>query len=54
VTPAAKGAKRDDAMVKDFPPGSVKVVVAGGETGQPIAQAWQFNPPTMVNVDSWR
>jgi hypothetical protein len=54
VTPAVKGAKRDDAMVKDFPPGSVKVVVAGGETGQPIAQVWQFNPPTMVNVDSWR
>ena len=54
VAPAAKGAKRDDAMVKDFPPGSVKVVVAGGETGQPIAQAWQFNPPVSIGVDSWR
>jgi len=50
----AKGVKRDDTMKKDFPEGSVKVIVAGGETGQPIAQAWQFNPPITTCIDVWR
>jgi hypothetical protein len=49
-----KGVKRDDTMKKDFPDGSVRVVVAGGETGQPIAQAWQYNPPVTTSIDAWR
>ncbi len=49
----AKG-KPDFTMKKDFPDGAVKVVVAGGDTGQPVAQVWQFNPPITVGIDSWR
>jgi hypothetical protein len=33
---------------------SVKVVVVGGETGQPVAQAWQFNKPVSVSIDKWK
>jgi hypothetical protein len=47
-------APSEDVLLKDFPRGSVKVVVAGGDTSLPVAQAWQFNPPTTVSIDKWR
>ena len=39
----------DDILVKEFPPGSLKVIVVGGETSMPVAQAWQF-APTQIEV----
>jgi hypothetical protein len=51
---AAGGNLTDEELAEIFPEGSVKIVVAGGETGQPIAQTWQYHPPTMVRIDRWR
>jgi len=33
---------------------SIKIIVVGGETSIPIAQAWHFNPATSTPVDNWR
>jgi len=33
---------------------SIKVIVVGGETSQPIAQAWHTNQPVSTSVDKWR
>jgi len=33
----------------------VKVIVVGGETSQPVAQAWQATPlPSTTSIDKWR
>ena len=45
----SKGSKE-----REDPRGSVKVIVVGGETMIPCAQAWQFNPPITTGVDKWR
>ena len=49
----AKG-KPDFTMKKAFTEDSIKIVVAGGETGQPVAQVWQFNRPITTVIDKWR
>jgi hypothetical protein len=36
------------------PRGAVKVIVVGGKTIMPNAQAWQFSAPIMTSVDKWR
>ncbi len=46
--------KPDFTMKKAFTEDSVKVIVAGGETGQPVAQVWQFHHPITVGIDAWR
>jgi hypothetical protein len=33
---------------------SIRLIVVGGETSIPIAQAWHFNPPISAGVDKWR
>ena len=33
---------------------SISVIVVGGETSQPIAQAWHINKPISTNIDKWR
>jgi hypothetical protein len=38
------------ADIKPF----IKVIVVGGETSQPIAQAWHTNQPISTSVDKWR
>lgn len=32
----------------------VKLIVVGGETSIPVAQAWHFNPPVSASIDRWR
>jgi hypothetical protein len=45
----------DDALIQAYPNESaVRVVIVGGETGQPIAQPWQFNSQQTVSIDKWR
>jgi hypothetical protein len=38
----------------DMPQFAIKLVVVGGETSIPVAQAWHFNPPISGGVDKWR
>jgi len=33
---------------------SIKLIVVGGETSIPVAQAWHFNPPISAGIDGWR
>ena len=33
---------------------AIRVVVVGGETSIPVAQAWHFNPPISAGIDRWR
>jgi len=37
-----------------MPAFSIRVVVVGGETSIPVAQAWHFNPPICGGLDKWR
>ena len=45
--------KRDDEMLPVFQPGTIEVVVAGGD-GAPMMQAWHFYRPQTVSIDKWR
>ena len=37
-----------------MPDFTIKLVVVGGETSIPIAQAWHLNPPVCIGIDKWR
>ncbi len=52
-TMPAAGDENDEPAF-DMPPPFFKVVVLGGETGLPLAQAWQASPLFAASVDKWR
>jgi hypothetical protein len=45
--------KKDTLEFSGFEP-SIKIIVVGGETSQPIAQAWHTHSPISTSVDKWR
>jgi len=46
---------REKSAVPMFEDGfAIKLVVVGGETSIPVAQAWHFNPPISAGIDTWR
>ncbi len=52
--PPKPGEKKKDTLgLSGFGP-SFKIIVVGGETSQPIAQAWHTNLPISTSVDQWR
>ena len=42
-----------DASVQVFKPGTIDVVVAGGDAA-PMMQAWHMYRPQTVSIDKWR
>jgi hypothetical protein len=54
VPKAANSAQQDSTGPDVERKRSVRVVVVGGETAQPVAQAWQFNGPVSTSIDHWR
>jgi len=44
----------DDKKGVPKPTMEIKILVVGGETSQPVAQAWHFARPIMTSVDKWR
>jgi hypothetical protein len=48
------GSFPDDAMINVCKREALKVVVVGGETGQPVAHVWSESPPSSESVDNWR
>jgi hypothetical protein len=47
------GDKKNMPVLSGFDP-SIKIIVVGGETSQPIAQTWHTNIPISTSVDKWR
>jgi hypothetical protein len=46
-----RASEQNALQMPDF---SIRLIVVGGETSIPIAQAWHFNPPISNGVDKWR
>jgi hypothetical protein len=54
IPPPKPGQKKKSRLgLPGFLP-SIKVIVVGGETSQPIAQVWHTNQPISTSVDKWR
>jgi hypothetical protein len=43
-----------DTLIQAYPRDSIKVLVVGGESGNPTLQAWTFFSPSTTSVDKWR
>lgn len=53
-TQGADGARRaPDDPVPVFKPGTIDVIVAGGDAS-PMMQAWHMYRPQTVSIDRWR
>jgi hypothetical protein len=46
-----RASEQNALQMPDF---AVRVIVVGGETSIPIAQAWHLNPPVCNGIDKWR
>jgi hypothetical protein len=52
--PPKPGEKRKDLLGLPGMRQGIRIIVVGGETSQPIAQAWHTTPPISTVVDKWR
>jgi hypothetical protein len=43
-----------DTLVQAYAPDSIKVLVVGGESGNPTLQVWTYFSPSTASVDKWR
>ena len=48
-----RGASRPDNQVPVYQPGTIDVIVAGGDAA-PMMQAWHMYRPQTVSIDKWR
>jgi len=44
----------DEKLVPMYDRKNIKLLLVGGECGQPTAQVWQFLMPSVANIDNWR
>jgi hypothetical protein len=50
---ATQPARGSDTPVQVFKPGTIDVIVAGGDAA-PMMQAWHMYRPQTVSIDKWR